>query len=139
MNSNRVIKMSKAWIAALVVGVALTGCGGGGSGSGSGNRTDSSGNGSSSGYGGSGVAALSWVAPATRVNGDGISMGELQGYIIRFGQNSGNLSESIRVNDASVMDYTISGLRDGEWFFAVQVVDNAGLISAPSKVVSKSI
>ncbi|HEY9120646.1 MULTISPECIES: fibronectin type III domain-containing protein [Marinobacter] len=137
----RVIKMSQAWIAALVIGVALTGCGGGSSGVTDGtDRTSSSGSGSSQASStGDGTATLSWVAPATRVNGDGIAMGELQGYIIRFGQSASDLSQTITINDASVMDYTVTNLGTGEWFFAVQVVDLDGLTSAPSEVVSKTI
>ncbi|MBD3656663.1 MAG: fibronectin type III domain-containing protein [Marinobacter sp.] len=66
-------------------------------------------------------------------------MGELQGYIIRFGQSASDLSQTITINDASVMDYTVTNLGTGEWFFAVQVVDLDGLTSAPSEVVSKTI
>lgn len=66
-------------------------------------------------------------------------MGELQGYIIHYGQDANNLSKSIEINDASTMDYTITDLSNGSWYFTIQVVDMDGLISAPSEVVSKTI
>lgn len=126
----------------LCLGAALVGCGGGGGASdGSGNT----GSGSSGAGGGQNVvdparaATLSWNAPATRVNGDGIAMGELQGYIIHYGQSEGDLSQSVEINDANVMDYTIQNLSEGDWYFSVQVVDVDGLVSAPSSVVSKTI
>lgn len=128
-----VIKMSRAAVAMLLLSATLVGCGGGGSGDGSG---------VSYGNGGSDAtrsATLSWNAPATRINGDGIAMGEIQGYIIRYGHSADDLAYSVEINDGSVMDYTISGLQYGNWYFTIQVVDMDGLMSAPSDVVSKTI
>jgi hypothetical protein len=119
----RVIKMSTAWIAAFLIVVGLTGCGG-----------------SSSGSSGSAASAsLSWNAPATRANGEGIKMGELSGYVISYGQNPYELSEAIRIDDATTMNYTINNLGDGTWYFVIQVQDVDGLVSAPSERVSKTI
>lgn len=146
--SKSVTKSFKAGIAAISLAALLVGCGGGGGGGssevgGASSSTGSTGSGSgnSSGQGGSGgkTASLSWNAPATRVNGDGLKMGDLQGYVILYGRDADELSERVEVNSASTMDYTIGNLGDGEWFFAIQVVDNSGLTSAPSEVVSKSI
>lgn len=125
----RVTKMSKAWIAAFVVsmGVLLVGCGGGGSGT-----AGSSG----------GSATLSWSAPLTRVNGESIPMGELDRYVIRYGQDSDNLGKQVVVENAAAeaeMSYRIGGLDSGTWYFTIQVEDTNGLISEPSDIVSKSI
>ena len=74
----RVIYMSRAWIAALLVGMVLAGCGGGGSG-GSESATQSGSlpnTGSSVGSAqpvAERSAVLSWSAPMTRVNGAGWS------------------------------------------------------------------
>lgn len=127
---NRVIKMSKAGIAAIAVATLLTGCGGGSAGSSAS---------ASSAQSGAKTASLSWTAPATRVNGDGLKMGELKGYIIHYGQDPGDLSRTITINDASTMDYTVSNLSQGSWYFSIQVVDLNGLESAPSELVSKTI
>ena len=180
-----VINMSRAWIAAVFMGIVLTGCGGdsnvsGGSADGSndtasaydsgakssGERvssdsssgdtvvTDSPSGDEATGAVDSGTvekspvtsepavtgtARLSWVAPATRVNGEGLAMGELDSYIISYGQDVSDLSKTIEINDASTMEYTINDLGAGEWFFSIRVVDTDGLISAPSDVVSKTI
>ncbi len=184
-----VINMSKAWTAAVFMGIVLTGCGGDSNVSsssvdGSNDTTSSFDSGTKSsgervspdsdssdtvvsdsiqtdettdettwsGDDGSveeslvtsepavtGTAKLSWVAPATRVNGDGLAMGELDSYIISYGQDASDLSKTIEINDASTMEYTIDDLGAGEWFFSIQVVDTNGLISAPSDVVSKTI
>ncbi|KPP97196.1 MAG: Fibronectin type III domain [Marinobacter sp. HL-58] len=109
------------------MGVVLTGCGGGSSDS------------SAQSQSGERSASLSWNAPATRANGDGIRMGELSGYVINYGQNPDELTEAVRIDDASVMDYTVDNLDQGTWYFTIQVEDVDGLVSAPSEQVSKTI
>ncbi|RBP25605.1 hypothetical protein DET50_12219 [Marinobacter pelagius] len=127
-------------MAAAFLGALLTGCGGGSSSS----ETSSQG---AIGDGGSKTvdgskALLSWTAPSTRVNGDGISMGELDSYVIRYGQDADNLTERVVIGDAAedaTMSYTVGGLGQGTWYFSIQVQDTSGLMSAPSAVVSKTI
>ncbi|WP_298450441.1 fibronectin type III domain-containing protein [uncultured Marinobacter sp.] len=134
----RVIKMSQAWIAAFSVGVLLVGCGGGessGSGSvGSGNEPASPGI--------EKAAVLSWSAPDSRVNGEGIKMAELDKYIIQYGQNADALDHEIVIADAQVdahMTHKVSGLGTGVWYFTILVQDSNGLLSAPSALVNKEI
>lgn len=66
-------------------------------------------------------------------------MGELRGYVILYGNESDDLSQRVEINSASTMDYTISNLGQGEWFFTIQVIDVNGLVSAPSEAVSTTI
>ena len=129
----RVIKMSKAWIAAFSMGIVLTGCGG--------DSSDSSGTESSvqSQQSGERSASLSWNAPSTRANGDGIKMGELSGYVINYGRDPEEMDESVRIDDASTMEYTVDNLDSGTWYFTIQVEDVDGLVSSPSEQVSKTI
>jgi len=149
----RVIKVSQAWIAALFLGLVLTGCGGDsstssggtvGGGAGTGGGSGGSGEGSQPpGGGGQEVvdrsASLSWNAPFTRENGESLTMGELDSYVIRYGQNPDELSETVRISSASTMEYTVNNLGDGTWYFTIQVEDVDGLMSAPSARVSKTI
>lgn len=140
----RVSKMSPAWIAAFLMGALLSGCGGGSSGTESAGASTSGSGGGSVGEGASGVrtAVLSWNAPLTRVNGESIPMGELDRYVIRYGQDTDNLTEEVVVTNAQAqaeMSYEITGLEDGTWYFTIQVQDTSGLISEPSDVVSKSV
>jgi len=132
-----VIKMAGSLVAAFIMGTLLTGCGGGSSESVS-EQADSSGEVSAQ----DGSAVLSWSAPLTRVNGESIPMGELDRYVIRYGQDAGELSEEVVVTNAQAeaeMSYEVSGLDAGTWYFTIQVQDTNGLISEPSDVVSKSI
>ncbi len=87
-------------------------------------------------------AVLSWSAPATRVNGTGIDMGELDRYVIRYGQDIEDLSGEVVIDGAASdaeMSYTVSNLDAGTWYFTIQVQDTEGLVSEPSEPVSKTI
>lgn len=131
----RVIKMSKAWIAAFSVGILLVGCGGG---------SDSSSPGSvgSNNQAFEKAAVLSWSAPKSRVNGDGIAMGELNKYIIQYGKNADSLDHEVVVEDAqnyAEMTHKVNNLDAGVWYFTILVEDSNGLLSAPSAIVNKEI
>lgn len=143
MYTKRVIKMSQAWIAAFIFGFLLTGCGGGGSSeSASSGLPDSQAGSSGPVSAPERTAVLSWSAPLTRVNGESIPMGELDKYVIRYGQDTDNLSEKVVVTNAATeaeMSYEVGGLGNGTWYFTIQVEDINGLISEPSEVVSKSV
>ncbi|ABM19608.1 hypothetical protein Maqu_2533 [Marinobacter nauticus VT8] len=78
----------------------------------------------------------------TRVNGESIAMGELDRYVIRYGQDANDLSGEITVDGASgeaEMSYVVDNLDAGTWYFTIQVQDTAGLLSEPSEPVSKTI
>ncbi|MBU2954433.1 fibronectin type III domain-containing protein [Marinobacter sp. F3R08] len=69
-------------------------------------------------------------------------MGELDRYVIRYGQDAGELSQEVVIPNAQVeaeMSYELRGLDVGTWYFTIEVQDINGLISEPSDVVSKSI
>ncbi|MGO1461801.1 MAG: fibronectin type III domain-containing protein [Marinobacter sp.] len=147
---NSVIKMSKAWIAAFAFGALLTGCDG---------ASDPVGESSATGMvvdkpemsgavvkpilpGAERTAVLSWSAPDSRVNGDGIKMGELDKYIIHYGQNADELDRKVVVYGAQEnanMTHKVSNLGVGTWYFTIQVQDTDGLMSAPSTSVHKQI
>ena len=90
----------------------------------------------------SGEATLSWRAPVTRVNGDALSRQDLSSYEIRYGVSTDNL-DRVAVFDQAAglidMSYTIENLSPGTWYFTIQARDASGLLSSPSKVVSKNI
>lgn len=131
---NCVIKASKVIFIGLVFSVLLTAC------NDTGDSAVAPPTGSSETQTASvNSAQLSWSVPFTRVNGDSIKMGELSGYVIRYGQAPNALTESLHVQDAHVTRKEVAGLSTGDWYFAVQAVDTEGLVSAPSATVSKSI
>lgn len=88
-----------------------------------------------------GTATLSWLAPGTRENGVSLDMGEIDSYIVRYG-NTNEISEmanEVVVEDGQVMEYEIVGLGSGTWYFSIRAIDTNGLTSNWSEIVSKTI
>lgn len=88
-----------------------------------------------------GSATLSWQAPLTRENGEALSMGEIDQYVVRYGISPDveEMSNEVVVEDGQAMTYEISGLQEGTWYFAMRTVDQDGLESAWSQVASKTV
>ncbi|GGE66247.1 hypothetical protein GCM10011533_18150 [Streptosporangium jomthongense] len=88
-----------------------------------------------------GSAKMSWNAPATRVNGESLAMGEIGHYIVRYGteQNVDDRPNEVIVEDGQAMEYEVAGLTEGTWYFAIKTVDINGLESDWSASVSKTI
>jgi PKD repeat protein len=83
-----------------------------------------------------GQAILSWQAPTK--SADGTPLTDLAGYIIHYGQSSGNYISSIDVGNQTV--YTLTDLSEGQtYYFAVTAYDLIGNESDFSNEVSKTI
>lgn len=89
---------------------------------------------------GSATATLTWNAPFLRQNGESLPMGEIEQYIVRYGTQP---DPYLMVNELTVggqaMEAEITGLTEGTWYFAMRTVDQNGLESAWSEVVSQRI
>ncbi|MBK1887112.1 fibronectin type III domain-containing protein [Marinobacter sp. DY40_1A1] len=84
---------------------------------------------------------MSWSAPATRVNGESLAMGEIDRYIVKYGteQNVEDRTNEVTVEDGQAMEYQVAGLTEGTWYFAMKTVDTNGLESDWSVSASKTI
>lgn len=83
-------------------------------------------------------ARLSWAAPTEREDGTPLAPGELLEYRIFTGRSADDLTQLLAV-DANTLEYLITGLDEGTWYFAVSVVDTNALSSGLSAVASKTI
>jgi hypothetical protein len=84
-----------------------------------------------------GSATLRWVAPTKTTNGKLLS--GLAGFRIYYGLTSPKSERVLTVKDPSATRVTISNLGTGTWYFAVAAYTRAGVESARSNVVLKSI
>ncbi|MBS0377874.1 MAG: fibronectin type III domain-containing protein [Proteobacteria bacterium] len=121
----------KLIVAVLLLAVALAGCNSQDSSSGTGSNT------SQPTSVGNGTATLSWEAPTTTTSGQELS--NLSGYRIYYGLDQSNLSEVVSLDSVGIQTYVIDNLGTGTWYFAIKAVTAAGVESALSNVVSKTI
>lgn len=86
---------------------------------------------------GNGAATVSWTPP--NANTDGSTLTNLTGYVVLYGRDANNLSQTIEINNASVSTYVVDSLVTGTWYFAVVAVNSQGTWSALSNVTSKTV
>lgn len=84
-----------------------------------------------------GSAELSWEAPTERT--DDTPLGNLAGFHIRYGLQSGGLDNEIRISNPSINLYVVDNLSAGDWRFVVSAFDAAGRMSAPSNELTKIV
>jgi fibronectin type III domain protein len=84
-----------------------------------------------------GTATLSWQAPTT--NTDGAALTDLAGYRIYYGMNHDDLTQTVQLTGLGLQTYVVDDLGTGTWYFAIKAVTSAGVESALSDVVSKTI
>ena len=119
----------------VLVAFALAGCQDGSSGSSMVSTSSSAAPTSTSST--SGAAALSWDAPTTDTNGQPLT--NLSGYRIYYGESQTTLNETVNLTGTGLQTYVIDNLAAGTWYFAIKAVNSAGVESALSNVVSKTI
>jgi hypothetical protein len=111
----------------LLLLIALSGCGGGGT------PGQQVGGNSAPGTGpvtGTHSIMVSWTAPSQRTDASALTTADIAGYVIRYSQTSGNLDQSITVNDGAATSHAINNLADGTWYFSIQTRDIQGQTSS---------
>ena len=84
-----------------------------------------------------GSATLHWVVPTENTNGTALT--DLAGIRIYYGTSASNLNQVVQVAGKSQTSYTFSNLAAGVWCFASRAYTTAGVQSALSSAVSKTI
>ena len=137
---NCVLRIMLTVLAVLMI----TGCVAedGSSQAGAGNTTISGGNASNGGNAGGAVIptgsfSLSWTAPVTRQDGSPISLAEIEGYRVYYGDTPGKYPNIIDINNGAASATTISNVPVGGYYIVMTTYDSAGRESAQSGVVSK--
>lgn len=82
-----------------------------------------------------GEARVYWSAPTERVDGTPLTAADGIFYRVSWGQVSGDYTGTA---ETAAAEYQVTDLGAGIWYFAVQAIDSAGLVSAYSAEVSKS-
>ncbi len=85
----------------------------------------------------SGTATLSWAPPT--VNSDGSTLTNLAGYRIYYGTSTAAMTQTVQIASPGTINYVLTSLTSGTWYFAVRAYTNAGVESSLSNVASKTI
>lgn len=116
------------YLPVLILLLPLMACNGGGGGSGS------------PGSGGSGSPGLnepylSWLAPSEREDGTGLSLTEIAGYRVYYGENSGEYTNFIDIHDRTMVQMALASIPSGTYYVAVTAIDTEGRESALSSEI----
>ena len=84
-----------------------------------------------------GAVTLSWTPPTT--NTDGSPLQGLNGYVIAYGQVSGQYTESVTITNPGITSAVIEQLVPATWHFAVKATTDSGAESDYSVEAVKTI
>ncbi|VAW92741.1 hypothetical protein MNBD_GAMMA23-331 [hydrothermal vent metagenome] len=133
----------------------LTACGGGGSNSsnssvgasnspghpatGAAQNSDQSSSSSQPEPTGNAAATFAWTIPTTRESGAGLSMGEIAGYKVFYGSNSGALNTVIDVTDPYATSVNLTNLVSSTvYYFQITAYDTNSIESEKSNTVTRT-
>jgi hypothetical protein len=138
----------------VVVVMQLVACGGGGgsgaSGSGSGtvsssststpasNSTSTSTTSGQSSATATGSLSLSWVAPVARADGTPLSLADIDGFHIYYGNEPGSYPYRVKVTDGTTQRATLKNLASGTYYIVMTTYDVDGRESSHSGMVKKT-
>jgi hypothetical protein len=137
----------------VVVVMQLVACGGGGSGgsgtSGSasgtvtssattpGTSTSTSSSSGQSSASATGSLSLSWVAPVARADGTPLSLADIDGFHIYYGNKPGSYPYRVKVTDGTTQRVTLNKLAIGTYYIVMTTYDVNGQESGYSAMVKK--
>jgi len=84
-----------------------------------------------------GSATLSWLPPTQAT--DGSPLTSLAGFRVYWGDESGTYADIVPLTEPGVTTHVVESLTPGTWFFTVTAVNEHGVESVFSNVVSKTV
>jgi len=82
-----------------------------------------------------GLLSISWQPPTENV--DGSPLTDLSGFTIYYGEDSGDYTNQVEINNPSATNYSVT-LASGEYYVAMTALDLEGNESALSNEVVKA-
>lgn len=82
---------------------------------------------------------LNWEIPSFREDGSDLELFEIEGYVIAYGTESGNLTNTVDVIGSGQTSAVIDELEAGTYYFAIATIDSEGGQGAYSAEVEQLI
>ena len=141
---------SKA-LAIAVFALQIVACGGSGGGSGTPFTTTSSGASpdpaesvidpvveETTPVAGTASLTLNWTAPVSRADGTPMSLADIDGYRIYYGDSAGSYPGSVDITDGSAVAATVNNIPAGTYYLVMSTYDVDGRESTYSSEISKT-
>ncbi|MDT8453258.1 MAG: hypothetical protein RQ936_11045 [Gammaproteobacteria bacterium] len=87
---------------------------------------------------GANIVTIDWVAPVARADGSALSLSDIAGYRVYYGNAPGDYTNSLDVKDSSSQSTTVS-VTSGLNYFVVTCLDTAGRESTYSEEFNVAI
>jgi len=84
-----------------------------------------------------GSFTLNWAAPATRTDGTPLSLADIDGYRIYYGDSAGSYPNSVNIADGTAQTATVTGVPAGTHYVVMTTYDVGGRESGYSPEISK--
>ena len=85
-----------------------------------------------------GSLTMSWTAPVTRADGSPMSLADIDGYRIYYGDSAGSYPDSVDVTDGTAVTATVNNIPSGTYHIVMSTYDVDGRESAFSSEVTKT-
>jgi len=82
--------------------------------------------------------SLSWVAPVARADGTPLSLADIDGFHIYYGNKPGSYPYRVKVTDGTVQRATLKNLAIGTYYIVMTTYDVNGRESSYSSMVKKT-
>ena len=86
-----------------------------------------------------GVLELSWSAPATRTDGEPLSLSDIDGYRLYYGKKKGEYVRGADIKDGAAQSATVTGVPLGKYYVVMTTYDTNGVESDYSQSVRKRV
>lgn len=83
--------------------------------------------------------SLSWDIPTQREDGSALELYEINGYVIQYGTQSGQLDQTVTVDGGNVTTAEVEGLLAGTYYFAIATIDSDDVRGEFSAEISTSV
>ena len=86
-----------------------------------------------------GSASLTWTAPVTRADGTPLSLADIDGFYIYYGESEGSYPNRVDLDDGTAQAVTLNDIPVGTYYMVMTTYDVNGRESSYSSVVEKRV
>ena len=86
-----------------------------------------------------GNMTMSWTAPVTRADGSPMSLADIDGYRIYYGDSAGSYPNRVDITDGSAVTATINNIPSSTYYLVMSTYDIDGRESTYSSEISKTV